>query len=98
MELTMNALTQINEAAPTARAMWMSFAESVRADAVTEQTPEFLASGLSFADFLHDECFVCPILGHHFLFADGIEIDGVWVHQDSDLIGHDDAAFKYGVL
>lgn len=92
----MNALTYITEAAPSAAAMWLTLAESVRADAVTELTPEYLASGLDFADFLHDECFACPILGLPFLFADGVEIDGVWMHEDADLIGPNDAAFNYG--
>jgi hypothetical protein len=67
--------------------MMAGYVASVRADVLTPQTPEAMIymgeTGGSFADFVHDEGFICALLGVPFRWEDGIDSAQGRVHRDA---------------
>ena len=72
------------------REMMESYVASVRADVLTPECPEAVAymrdTGGSFEDFVHDEGFVCAMLGVPFLWDAGIDITDGRIHRDARLV------------
>lgn len=89
----MNALphrfpkTQERADAALTRDMMADYVARVRADVLTPEHPEAVAymrdTGGSFEDFVHDEGFVCAILGVPFAWDDGIDIVDGRIHKDA---------------
>lgn len=91
----MNAHTAINTAPESVSSMWRNYVAAVRGDAVEAGHPDVLEyaadNGLTpdeaLADYRHDFCFLCPVIGLWFNFEDGVEINGEWQHADAHLVG-----------
>ena len=95
----MNAHTPNIQTSESPAAKWRDLCRRVQACVVTPETPEAkqaAADGISYEDFLHDETFICPVLGHHFLYEDGIETRNGWQCADAAAIGLNDSVFQYG--
>ncbi len=102
----MNALSPITAAPVFELVNWRDYVAHVRGDAIELTSPEvtvymdeggYTDRAQALADYRHDACFLCPVLGRYFHHEDGVEgSDGVWRHIDARLIGHEDNDFNYG--